>query len=343
MTEEQLAFGWEEEEARPAAPPVTARAARLAARLADLARQGVYLGTSSWKYPGWLGQVYQADRYHVRGRFSRKKFEHDCLEEYARVFPTVCGDFAFYQFPSPRAWDDLFTQLPAGYRFSLKVPEDVTVSRFPDLPRYGRRAGTDNPHFMDAGIMKDRLLEPLDRHRDRLGVLILEFGAIREGPAREPAAFTRRLDGMLSRLPVDRFRLGVEVRNPEFLAPSTGYLDCLRAHGVAHCLNSWTRMPALGEQLDTPGILTAPHAVARLLLRPGRTYEQAVRKFSPYERIQDPYDDGRAALRRLIERCRQAGQMLFAFVNNRFEGSAVETIERAIDLPDAPATPPAQP
>ena len=30
---------------------------------AQLAREGVFIGTSSWKYPGWLGQLYAEDRY----------------------------------------------------------------------------------------------------------------------------------------------------------------------------------------------------------------------------------------------------------------------------------------
>ena len=31
---------------------------RLRERVAALAAQGVHLGTSSWKYEGWLGQLY---------------------------------------------------------------------------------------------------------------------------------------------------------------------------------------------------------------------------------------------------------------------------------------------
>jgi hypothetical protein len=52
--------------------------------------------------------------------------------------------------------------------------------------------------------------------------------------------------------------------------------------------------------------------------------------FSPYERIQEPYPEGRQALRELIERCLAGQQTLFAFVNNRFEGNAVQTIEETI-------------
>ena len=66
----------------------------LRAKLASLANQGIRIGGSSWKYEGWLGQVYTRERYLSRGRFSRRIFEAECLREYADTFPIVCGDFA---------------------------------------------------------------------------------------------------------------------------------------------------------------------------------------------------------------------------------------------------------
>src|SRR5690606_22720205 len=141
----------------------------------------------------------------------------ECLEEYARVFRTVCGDFAFYQFPTAEYWEKLFKQLPAGFRMGLKVPEDITMERFPDLPRYGARAGRENGHFMDASLLRDQFLDLLEPHRDKLGPLILEFTAISGGAHKTPASFMARLDAFLTQLPVERFALSVEVRNAEFL------------------------------------------------------------------------------------------------------------------------------
>ena len=59
------------------------------ARLDSLARQGVYVGTSSWKYAGWQGSLYDRDRYVWRGRYAESRFERQCLSEYAEVFSTV--------------------------------------------------------------------------------------------------------------------------------------------------------------------------------------------------------------------------------------------------------------
>src|SRR5438876_11475666 len=102
-------------------PPTFDRAS-LAARLRELADQNIRIGTSSWKYEGWLDQIYSRERYLSRGRFSKKRFESECLAEFSETFPTVCGDFAFYQFPTPEFWSKLFAMVPPGLKMALKVP-----------------------------------------------------------------------------------------------------------------------------------------------------------------------------------------------------------------------------
>ncbi|MGA1129486.1 MAG: DUF72 domain-containing protein, partial [Chthoniobacterales bacterium] len=76
-------------------PPSTRAglAGELSRATALLARDSnLYLGTSSWKYEGWLGQIYDEQRYLTRGKLSTKRFETECLEEYAETFPSVCVD-----------------------------------------------------------------------------------------------------------------------------------------------------------------------------------------------------------------------------------------------------------
>src|SRR6516164_6836842 len=63
---------------------------RMKKAAAALAAKGVYVGTSSWKYEGWFGQLYTPARYEYRGKFAKTRFERDCLAEYAEVFKTVC-------------------------------------------------------------------------------------------------------------------------------------------------------------------------------------------------------------------------------------------------------------
>ena len=301
---------------------------RLAAALGRLAAEGVWIGASSWKYEGWLGHIYTPERYSVRGRFSMKRFQETCLAEYAETFPIVCGDFTFYQFPSISYWRRLFASAPATLRYAFKVPEAITVKIFPAHERYGARGGRVNEAFLNAELLEEAFLEPLRPYRSQVSVLIFEFGAFSRKAYPGAAEFLSDLDPFLAGLPRD-FSYSVEIRNPEYLGPD--YFACLRRHGVAHVFNAWTRMPELGVQLSLPGAFTADFSVARALLRRGRTYEEAVRKFTPYDRIQEEDPRGRAALRELIEQARRLRQPAFIFVNNRFEGNAPRTIEALVD------------
>ena len=300
---------------------------RLRRKLEELARSGVFIGTSSWKYDGWCGQIYTRELYQTRGRFSEKRFQAECLAEYATVFPVVCGDFTFYQFPSEAYWRRLFASAPSTLQYALKVPEDITVKLFPGHARYGPRAGQINESFLNAALFASGFLELLRPYRQRVAVLILEFGAFTQRTCSDVREFLAELDPFLAALPRD-FRYAVEIRNEEFLGAE--YLACLHRHRVAHVLNGWTRMPEIGEQMALPDVYTADFTVARALLRRGRVYAEAVEKFSPYTRIQDPNPQTRDALRALVSRARERNEPSYIFVNNRLEGNAPETIQALV-------------
>jgi uncharacterized protein YecE (DUF72 family) len=300
----------------------------LAARLRSLAAEGIYIGTSSWKYEGWIGQIYSRGRYLARGRFSPRVFAAACLGEYAETFPAVCGDFAFYQFPTPEFWARLFAQAPEGFQFAFKVPEQITCKIFPAQERYGPQAAKENESFLNADLLREEFLRPLWPHRQKTALLIFEFGAFSRRALPDLAAFLERLDPFLEALP-PQFRYAVEVRNPEFL--KTDYFNCLRAHGVAHVYNAWARMPELRYQISLPGSQTAGFLICRALLQRGRPYEQAVKAFSPYAEIRDPSPEARDSLRVLIRRAREQRHAAFLFVNNRLEGNAPLTIMAITD------------
>jgi len=308
--------------------PEPAPRSPLAVRLHDLAARGIYFGTSSWRYPGWLGSVYTAERYFTRGRFSRKKFEAECLAEYAETFPAVCGDFTFYQFPSAAYWRRLFASAPPELRFALKVPEEITVRTWPTHERYGARGGSDNPAFLNAELFERMFAAPLESYAARIGVLIFEFGTFPQRAYNGVGPFVEDLARFLAALPRG-WRYAVEVRNPEYLDPV--YFDCLRALNVAHVFNAWTRMPELSEQIAIEQAYTADFLVARALLRQGRPYAAAVEKFQPYARVQEPNPGAREALKALAGRAADRRKSAFVFVNNRFEGNAPGTIEAIVE------------
>ena len=291
----------------------------------------LYLGTSSWKYEGWLGQIYDEQRYLTRGKLSHKRFETECLEEYAEIFPTVCVDAGYYRFPSEKNLHNLGTQVPEDFRLSFKVTDEITIKKFPKLERFGNRAGTDNEHFLNAKLFIDAFLGPLSPHRRKTGVLIFEFSAFYPVHFERLRDFIAVLDGFLGQLPTS-WQYGVEVRNAKLLRAE--YFDVLHAHNVAHVFNSWTKMPPVEEQMQMAGAFTADFFAARFLLRPGRAYQQAVDSFQPYKETKEKNPEARAAIKSLIKRSTSAPtpRPSYLFVNNRLEGNSPNTIAAAFDL-----------
>src|SRR3954464_2586413 len=100
---------------------------KTAVTAARLAARGVFIGTSSWKYPGWRGQLYEDDRYVWRGKFSKTRFEQICLTEYSQEFKTVCADAATQKFPYHPYLDLLANAVPNGFLFGLKVTDEITI------------------------------------------------------------------------------------------------------------------------------------------------------------------------------------------------------------------------
>ncbi len=297
----------------------------LAARVPGTVR----FGASSWNYPGWRGLVYHRE-YSGAGAPARM------LEEYARfpLFRTVGIDSSFYAPPDEALLRAYAEHLPPGFPCVSKVWNQITIQSFTKA-QDPSRAGQANPDFLSPEVFLEAVYEPYDRYfAGHAGPLVLEFQSIAQRSGITPARFADRLDAFFSALPVEGM-YAVELRNEEFLTPM--YFAVLREHGVAHVLSSWTRMPPIGHQLDLPGALSAPFIVARALLRPGRSYNEAVDAFAPYDRIKEPNLKLRRDLVRLIETAVRTRIPAYLLVNNRAEGSAPLTVAEVARL--LPATP----
>jgi uncharacterized protein YecE (DUF72 family) len=315
-------------------------------RIAALADRGVYVGTSSWKYEGWLGQIYTPSRYEYRGRVASSRFEDNCLAEYAETFRTVCVDAAFYVFPDERKLRDQAAQVPENFRFAFKVTEEITVKRWPSVQRYGARAGSVNENFLNALLFVDRFLGPMEAIRPKVGPIMLEFGKFYPGEYASGADFIADLDRFFSAVPKG-WPLAVELRNRKWLGPD--YLACLQRHNVAHVYNNWTDMPPVSEQLGIVGEQRIESmSVARFLLKSGRKYEEAKTSFQPYKITHEINEDARAALAALIERgwVKLSKDGCYCYINNRLEGNALLTVLGVLDrlnfLPPAPPAPSAK-
>jgi uncharacterized protein YecE (DUF72 family) len=299
-------------------------------QLAGLADRGVFLGTSSWKYPGWVGTIYDESRYLYRGKFAKSRFEQSCLAEYAEVFKTVCVDAAYYTFPSRSSLEALAAQVPADFRFGFKVTDAITVKRFPNLPRFGARKGTVNEDFLNADAFCSRFLKPCEAIRSHVGILMFEFSRFRRADYLDLREFLADLDGFLSKLPKG-WSYGIEMRNDIWLGAE--YFDCLARHELTHVYNSWTDMPPVSAQLVMPGSRTNPALVAaRFLLTPGKTYERTIQDLEPFDSIRRVDENARAAAVELIaEGSETPERRTYLFINNRLEGSAPWTVKAMLD------------
>jgi uncharacterized protein YecE (DUF72 family) len=240
-------------------------------------------------------------------------------------------DAAYYTFPTASGITAMGDQVPDHFRFGFKVTGDITIKRFPALDRFGARAGQENPNFLNADLFRERFLDPCRVLGERLGIALFEFSRFHPGEFARGREFIEQLDGFLAKLPRD-CRYGVEIRNPNFLQPE--YFAILARHGVAHVFNSWEGMPSVADQIEAAGDSVADRfGAARFLLRPGRDYKEAVRRFSPYARLQDPYPEGVAAGARLAGAALRSASRrpMFLYVNNRFEGNAPQSIRRMLD------------
>jgi uncharacterized protein YecE (DUF72 family) len=274
--------------------------------------------------------LYDPARYEWRGKFAESRFEKNCLAEYAEVFKTVCVDAAYYKFPDQRYLSGLVNQVPQDFLFAFKVTDEITIRRFTNLPRFGLRAGKANENFLNAELFASAFLEPCAPFRRSVGLLMFEFSRFYPDDYSHGSDFVADLDRFLGRLPRG-WPYGVEIRNRNWLRDD--YFTCLRRHGVAHVYNSWSAMPPVGEQLALPAARTNPAlTAARFLLKPGRSYEQAVQAFQPYDRVKEMDREARAAGRKLIQEGKAAGpaRKTFIFVNNRLEGNALETLSAMI-------------
>jgi uncharacterized protein YecE (DUF72 family) len=295
-------------------------------QLEDLAMQGVFIGTSSWKYPGWCGTLYDRARYEWRGKFAESRFNRNCLAEYSEVFKTVCVDAAYYTFPSPQYLEGLVNQTPDDFLFGFKVTDTVTIKKFPNLERFGDLAGKPNERFLDAEMFARAFLKPCESIRSSVGLMMFEFSRFWPTDYEHGREFVADLDKFLGQLPKG-WPYGIEMRNRNWLKPE--YFECLARHQVTHVFNSWEAMPPVSEQMALEGSRTNPGlTAARFLLRPGRKYEEAVKTFQPYDSIKEENSEARAAGSALVAEGKVAGpqKRTFIFVNNRLEGNALGTI-----------------
>jgi len=286
--------------------------------------EGLFLGTSSWSFPGWHGLVWQREH-------DEKTLARDGLAAYAR-HPLLNGvglDRTHYAPITDDAYREYAAAVPDDFRFLVKAHEDLTLHTFPKHARYGQRRGERNATFLDPQYAADVVIGPTVAGLGaKLFTLLFQFAPQDVRRLGGPAGFAERLHTFLDALSAD-VPYAVEVRNPQLLVPA--YRDALLDVGVSHCLNAIAGMPSLREQVMRVEKAVGPRLVLRWMLRRDYSYDEAYRRYAPFARLVDEDKDTRREAADILVHALATGRQAMVIANNKAEGCAPLTIERLLE------------
>lgn len=277
----------------------------------------LYLGTSSWSFPGWRNLVWDDD--HGESDLSRHG-----LPAYAAhpLLRCVSLDRTFYRAIDAASYAQLARQVPDDFRFVVKVPSEVTdaVVRAPD----SGAALHDNPRFLDPrAALSQAVLPAVDGLGSKLGALVFQISPLPATWLRNPNAWHERLANLwravVPAMPAAALT-AVELRDARLLSPR--FVDQLAEHGVSYCIGVHDRMPPAARQVPAAQAAGRGDLVCRWSLQAGLRYNQAKAQWAPFNRMQAPDTETREALARAVVATLAEGYRAFVTINNKAEGSA---------------------
>jgi uncharacterized protein YecE (DUF72 family) len=286
----------------------------------EIARQlprELYLGTSSWFFPGWQGLVW--DR-----AASETTLAGHGLEAYSRhpLLKAVCIDRSFYA-PLDRAQYAAYAgQVPERFRFVVKAPSLCTTAW--TRPEGGKPVG--NASFLDPRVAIETFIEPCCAGlAEKAGVLLFQFSPVGRARLREPGRFAERLHAFLDALPRGPL-YAVELRDSALL--TRRFFAALNESAVRYCVTVHPRMPAIAVQAAAMAGFGPGPLVVRWNLHPRHDYETAKARYAPFDRLVDEDEATRESIARLVVAPLTAGHAAFVIANNKAEGSAPLTLTK---------------
>ena len=180
----------------------------------------IWIGTSGYNYPEWKGSFYPSDLAAAK-----------MLPYYAERFNTVEINYTFYRMPTPKLVTGWASQVPDGFRFTLKAPKRITHDK----------------RLKDVASTVRAFCEVAAELGPKLGALLFQL----------PPNFKKDLavfDAFLETLP-PRLCAAFEFRHDSWL--DNELYDRLRARNLALCI-------ADSDKRSTPVVTTADYAYFRL-------------------------------------------------------------------------------
>jgi len=249
-------------------------------------------GTCAWTFDDWRGAFYP-DHLPAAGR----------LAFYARWFDAVEVDSTFYHAPSAAVAAHWAEATPERFRFSCKVPREITH----DL------------RLRDTGEALAAFLRGVEPLGGKLGCLLVQL----------PPWFLPRHDEVALRefvhaLPAG-FRWAIEFREHSWHFPRIVHL--LEQHRIAWVWNDLSWLPEADSAAFGFHPRTADFAMLRLLGDPATKYHPDGSRAHRYGKTMWPraqsLDNWAAKIRQELPELRE----VFVFASNHFEGFAPRTVQ----------------
>jgi uncharacterized protein YecE (DUF72 family) len=270
----------------------------------------VQVGCQGWNYEDWVSGS-GLPVFYPRGTRSP-----DMLEIYARAFETVEVDSTFYAIPTAQTIEAWMKRTPAGFTFSLKLPQEIT---------HARALKSGSTILLEEFCARVRILG------ERLGVVLIQLPPQFELTTENAHA----LKDFLQHLPAD-LRFSIEFRHASWMRQRVA--DLLAKYKVALAITEgpWIARAEMLRFIQRP---TAPFAYIRWM---------GERDLLRFDRVQRARDKNLHSWYEAIDRLSAHTSEVFAYFSNFYEGHAPasanklkrllkQTVVEAASLDDQPS------
>jgi len=255
------------------------------------------IGTSSFSDESWIGPFYPAGTKPA-----------DMLPYYATKFSTVEVDSTYYRAPSLSMCQRWHGVTPAGFRFSLKVPSEITHKK------------------ALVGAEKDweSFIQAVDALGPKLAYLVLQFPYWNlKSAIPSVKEFITRLDGFTSKNKAP-CPLVVETRNPKWI--SKELLDFLKGRNLILALQDQQWMPRPKQLWEKWGdaLKTGQDIYIRML----GERENIEKLTETWDKIVIDRSEQTAEWMPIVRDMLAREQDVSMYFNNHYEGHAPASIEK---------------
>jgi uncharacterized protein YecE (DUF72 family) len=288
--------------------------------------ENIFLGTSSWSFPGW-SMVFAKE-------YREAQLAKSGLTAYAQhpLLNAVGLDRSFYAPLSVAQYSAYASEVGSNFRFLVKAPDLITGAQRRD--EKGKPLEI-NPHHLDANLAIDQYIAPaVEGLGEKLGCLVFQFSPLPRAWLANKVSWIERLAEFLLRLPAlpPPACYAVELRDAALLTPRL--IKALASANATYCLGLHDRLPPLGRQLEAWDLLKSlrpekPNPLmCRWTLRQGMSYQTAREQFSPFTKIHFEDNQTMAMLGQRVRAQQAIGEVSLVIINNKAEGCAPISVQR---------------